>query len=82
MRRFTGTEKAGLAVASVIVIGGLLMIIHPIDMTVFSGGYGIYGTGGPVSLQHVSKEMSRYSGGAAVLLGLGFASFVLCRSRE
>jgi len=66
----------------VFVIGGLLMIVHPIDMAIFHPpGDGSY-DGGNSFLEHVTKEMARYIGVRAILLGVGFASFVLCRSRE
>ena len=81
MRRFTGTEKGGIACASLFVIGGLLMIVHPIDMGVVRSGLGRYGTGS-LPPEHVSKEMTREIGGAVVLAGVGFACFVLYRCRE
>lgn len=82
MRHFTGTEKGELALAIVFVIGGLCIIVHPIEMTIFNGASGRYGGSGVVSIQHVSKEQARYGGGVAALLGMGFASFVLYRARQ
>lgn len=65
-----------------IIIGGLLMIVHPIDMEVLHPSYRSYSRNGGMVSQHVSKEMARYIGGGAMLLGVAFASFVLFRSRE
>ena len=82
MSRLTGTQKGGLALASVFVIGGLLMIVHPIDMVVLHPASPRYTDGVGMASQHVTKETSREIGSGAMLLGVAFASFVLCRSRE
>jgi len=62
MRRFTGIEKCGLALAIFFVIGGTLMIVHPVDMFVVHPDKEFY-TGGGGASERVSREKAREIGG-------------------
>jgi len=79
MRPLTGTEKGGLALAAVLVIGGFCMIAHPMEMFVLHPPE--YRSPGLTWAEHISKEKARGIGGGAILTGVLFASFVLYRPR-
>gem|GEM_PF-2312463 len=82
MRRITGTEKGGIALASVFIIGGLCMMFHPMEMFVLHPGHGRYNDRGSRPPEHVTKQGARAIGVGAILFGVGFASFVLYRPRQ
>jgi hypothetical protein len=79
MRRFTGTEKAALALAAVLAIGGLFMIFHPLDMVVPHGGYWRSGNSLP---DHVSEKGARCVGGGVILMGGGIAALIFFGPRN
>jgi len=80
MRRLTGTEKGGLVLAAVLVIGGFCMIIHPMELFVLHPPE--YRSRGLTWSEHISKQKAREIGGGAVLTGVVFASFVFYRPRQ
>jgi len=81
MRRFTGTEKAALALAGVLIIGGLCMVVHPMDMLIFHPDKAPY-VGTVDTSQHVSKNMARYIGGGTVLMGAVIAALIIFSPRN
>jgi hypothetical protein len=77
LKRFNGIEKAGILLASMLIIGGACLAIHPTELNV------VQGTGRfASSLEHVSKDGARFAGCVSIAFGVGFAAFALCRSRE
>jgi hypothetical protein len=78
MRRLNGIELAGLVLAILFVVIGLVMISRPSDAIIFRGSNRFF----PSSVEFVSKDKSRTYGALAVLLGAGVVGTIFYRRRK
>ena len=67
--------------ASIFIIGGILMIVHPLEMFIPHPDE-LYSRGGSPQAERVTKQKAREIGGGAILIGVVFASLVIYRPRE
>ena len=79
MKRFNGTEFAGLALSVILFLGGASMVIWPraeiIPRNAVSGSRLSSG----VFEEHISESGARTRGAMAIVLGTGLAAFIIYR---
>jgi uncharacterized protein YjeT (DUF2065 family) len=78
MRRLNGNELGVLLIASVFIICGAVLLIHPTEMTMVHQEYKRL----RASFEHVSEEESQVYGAVAIILGSGLVWMVFYGRRK
>lgn len=77
MRRLTSSEKLGLVLGLIFVIGGCYMMTRPTDMVIYHPGSGRYNNLGGNPWDTVSKGKCRVYGVVTLAVGVGISSLAL-----
>jgi hypothetical protein len=77
------TRKPAVLLCTLCLIGGALLLLHPIDENmIHPGATGALFTRGPDSMENISKEKCRVYGVLAILFGISLGGKTLSRERN
>jgi hypothetical protein len=82
MKRLNVTKKGGLVLAGALLIWGLCLSIHPIELQANHPGMSFRNLGPDAPPQHLSKHKARVVGLVSIAFGLGLIWLVFYPERK